>query len=517
MMTSSNWKGEPASEEDGFQRQVSGRPHRRSRCAQLLTLYLLHATYSACIQLLNDAKMLVFLKHYDNDTARFARVTARSFVVCDLLCTVCSPLMGGLSSVFGRKSVLLFGAVWNLGLRSLDFLRPVPSTLIGSNCAAPPGHGIWLMVMTAMGDLFPKDPAGAGSALARLQIGQLAGSLVFPSLGAWLATKVGIRMPLGIGVALAGVCMCLAGQLQETLPAEKREKVLDTKRISPLGSFKVFTRGPKLFLLALAQVVFGFMDFMLLVRFNVFVNMRSMGWTIPECGRFTSQQNACSIPGLYLGGTMVKAVGAVPAMLLGSLAVSFQYLLEALWVGSSVGRLRWTLPLQALRGLNTAALDTLYLQAGEKAGLAEAELICCQQGLQMVVWAVGGLIWSSWYARVLDSCSRGSGPASTLRRFYLGPAACAGVQLLLALVGSALSAKTTIHTETIDCAAEDSASAAPTNIGTSQLDSAALLMSSSELPGPAPPEHQEARKSQGEDKGKKRVSILANEEKLLGA
>ncbi len=81
-------------------------------------------------------------------------------------------------------------------------------------------------------------------------------------------------------------------------------------------------------------------------------------------GRYTSAANALSIPGFYGAGRVVKAMGAVPALIVGALAIGAQHFLEGFWVKGSLQQF-CTLPFFLLRGLTTAALNTLFLEAGQ--------------------------------------------------------------------------------------------------------------------------------------------------------
>lgn len=104
-------------------------------------------------------------------------------------------------------------------------------------------------------------------------------------------------------------------------------------------------------------------------------------------------------------------------------------------MGTSQTRLYYTLPFELLRGLNTAALATLYLQAGQEVGLNQAELMACQQGMTMFVWAAGGLIWAGVWAKVLQL---GGSVVPSQRKFYLGPGVVCVAMMVLGLIGSAL-------------------------------------------------------------------------------
>lgn len=404
---------------------------QQARERTLGKLYLIYTTFWCCIQVYNDAKMLVYLRDYNGDTAKYTYVTSRLYVICYGTCMAVSPLLGQLADTKGRVPVMRFCAFWNLLLRVADIARPRATTAITTTLLAPPIMGLSQLLNTGIGDLFPGDPKGAGGAMARLQIGQVAGLLVFPYVGAVLAAR-DLRLPLAVSALFAVVTVLLAIRVPETLPPEKRSPKIDLKKITPLAPFRLFLYGPKLALVTLAQILLGFLDPMLfLSRYNVLLNMPTLGWTIVECGRFTSLGNACSIPGLYGAGRSVKALGAIPCLLLGAGAIVCEHLLEALWVVRP-GQLFFTLPLYAFRGMNTAALSTVFLEAGEAAGLRQAELLGCQQGLTMFVWAAGGVVWASWYDRVLKT--------GKPRNFYLGPAAVAAAQLLAGLLSAALPA-----------------------------------------------------------------------------
>merc|ERR1719408_197152 len=103
-------------------------------------------------------------------------------------------------------------------------------------------------------------------------------------------------------------------------------------------------------------------------------------------------------------------MGSTPGLTLGARAAALQHALEAVWVQTPMQQY-YILPLYLFRGVQRAGLEALLLQAGEDAGMRQAELRGYLQGLQSLAWMLGNPIYAAFYAK----CAA----AKDSRRFYL--------------------------------------------------------------------------------------------------
>merc|ERR1712224_182299 len=104
-------------------------------------------------------------------------------------------------------------------------------------------------------------------------------------------------------------------------------------------------------------------------------------------------------------------------------------MLDASWVVNAQ-RQYMIAPLLMSRGMTTASINALLLQAGESCGLRQGELRGYISGLQTVAALIGSTLWASWFAR----CSKAKQP----RRFFAGSAACILLQNVIMQIALSL-------------------------------------------------------------------------------
>eukprot|EP00930_Biecheleria_cincta_P097932 TRINITY_DN89609_c0_g1_i1.p1 TRINITY_DN89609_c0_g1~~TRINITY_DN89609_c0_g1_i1.p1 ORF type:complete len:433 (+),score=68.38 TRINITY_DN89609_c0_g1_i1:44-1342(+) len=405
-------------------------PHVRSdyalanRARTLKIIYVSLWLHLTSLMATMDSKMLIYLQRYRGDTARYARTNSRGLVAMMASSAILAPLFTVLSEAHGRKPLLLLGAIWSLLMRILDFSFPVPSVIFFTTAASALASATMQGCMSAFTDLFPGDLTGAAGAMAGFQAAAATSSIIAPVLGSTLAAQ-NRRLPLFLCVVLTFLEVVLLRMVPETLAEEQRipMKEASWKKTNPVSFLRIFGTSSRLASLCFVQALSYMSEPMVLNRTFALVHQQSLGWNVAQCGRYMSLSAAVAIPSFAMAGHIVKAMGSVAALGIGNSVLAFNYVLEAAWV-----RTPWqqfaTLPFVAAKGMSTASLSALVMQAGQDAGMRQGELRGCLQSLQNISIAVASPIWAWWYA----VCLRAGKP----RRFF---AAVAMAVLSQGLIG----------------------------------------------------------------------------------
>lgn len=409
-------------EEAHSKKVIEQRPQTLKALAAIFT-----ANY-AVIGIVMDAKMLVYLKSMDQ--LSYAKWYANTISVGMLVGMFTNQAVAMIANGYGRKSAMRISTYTSLVKRIAETLIPHWYTMAATTSLASFTLAPLPISLTMIADSFPGDPKGAGGTIAQFASAQQLCSVIFPVIGARLA-QISIQIPLAIALACAALQIFAVTKLPETQMEEKRVPV-NFAEISPLRMVHLFRRGPKLACFALAQLCAMFSDPAMLGRPVTLVQMDSLGWDVVGCGQYLSLSNLFQVPGLQLAGRAVKGGSIHPqiGLTLGAGTIAIQHFLEAVWVTKPF-HAYCLLILMPLRGLSKASLETMCLEAGELAGLGNAELRGYLGSLQSFAWMVCSPFWAWLYGVMLK---RGYP-----RGFFLGVSGVAIFRLVLGLLGSILS------------------------------------------------------------------------------
>lgn len=147
---------------------------------------------------------------------------------------IMSPILGGLSDRFGRRSVILV----SVGAYSVDFLlmalAPSYAWLFIGRLLSGASAATYSTANAFIADVSPPEDRAGHFGLLGAAFG--IGFIIGPGLGGYLG-EIGTRVPF---FASAAICFCnfIYGYfiLPESLPPERR-RPFDWKRANPLGSF----------------------------------------------------------------------------------------------------------------------------------------------------------------------------------------------------------------------------------------------------------------------------------------
>lgn len=418
------------SQEDTTLQQCS--PKRLENKRAVSSVYLLIFLHMFSTLLVIDAKTVVYLRHFKGDTARCAALSAKAGMMMMGSALLLQPWLSLLSEAYGRKSLLLLGAMWSILARVTEAVLPIPRIMFLSTATAALANGSMLGAQSAIGDIFAGDAKGAGGALAALMLGPTAASVLAPTIGSSLALR-NVRLPSALAICFGLVELMLVRRLPETHVGQRVPlSEASISKVNPLSFMRVFFQGPRLASLACAQFLAFFTDPMVVMQTSKLAYQDALNWTVADCGRYMSVVNLVSIPGMALGGRSLQTMGTGLALLSGGCASVLQKLLDSHWVQWPWQQYAAT-PLLAFRGLSVAALRALVQQAGVEAGMRQGELQGSLSSLMNVAVALGMPTWASWYA----ACARSGKP----RRFFHGVAMVMLAQAVVAEVAALLQRK----------------------------------------------------------------------------
>lgn len=408
-----------------MQRDVEQRRQRILRIFSLVQAF--HVTSGMMV---SDSKLTIHLQHYGGDSAKYALAMAFATQVNKVFGLVQVPLLAAFSEARGRKALMLLGAAWAMILRTADFALPRHHVLYSTTMATALTTATMQGLQTSIADLFPGDARSAGGAIASLQVGKVCAEILTPTLSASLSAR-NVRLPMAFSVVMSALELVLLSMVPETLAEDRRVPLADAKikSTNPLAFVGVFLRGPQLAVLAIAHIIFYMTEPMNLKRTDVLVLRESLGWKGPECGRYSSMKSAFAIlPGYFVAANAVRAIGTAPSFFLSGSAAAMHHALDSMvvkpWQQFAI------MPLLATRGMSTASLNALLIQAGVDAGMRQGELRGCLESLKNVTAIVCAPLWAWWYGVCLRS--------GNTRRFFVGTAAAICVQVLMGQIAASL-------------------------------------------------------------------------------
>ncbi|NBB16910.1 MFS transporter [Caulobacter sp. SLTY] len=249
------------------------------------------------------------------DTAQASEINVLFATTFGLMQFFCAPIIGLLSDRFGRRPVLLAS---NFGI-GVDFLfmafAPgirwlyVGRVINGATAASFSTANAYIADITG-----PENRAKAfGMMGAAFGLGFTFG----PTLGGFLA-DIDLRLPFLVCAALA-LLNWLYGFyiLPESLPPERRVKIIDWRRANPLGSLRLLRSHPDLLGLASVGFLFQLAHVALPVIFVLYLNER-YGWDARTVGLSMMATGISNIiVQAVLIGPVVKKIGERGALLLG--------------------------------------------------------------------------------------------------------------------------------------------------------------------------------------------------------
>lgn len=400
---------------------------RESMLRLLLVIFMLHMS---SIMVTIDSRMMVYLNAFKGDTARVASTNAKGMMMMLGSNLILTPLISIFSQAQGRWPVMFIGGFSHIIMQIINLISPTPGVVLATTGASAICTVTMLGAMQAIGDVFAGDPQAAGAAMAKVQAGQLAASVFSPFLGAALAAR-GVRVPLVCGVALSAAELVLVRQLPETLPEAQMRPMGDANwaAAQPLGFLKLFLRGPRLAALALVHLITEITDPLVMNRTASLVHMESLGWSVANCGGYTSISSAVAVPGYVFAGRVLKAIGTVPALAMSGIGIALHHFLEGGWVSQAWQQFA-LLPLLLTRGSTTASLQALLMETGLKAGFVQGELRGYLQSMKYLAGVLGFPLWAALFARSVQN--------KVPRQFFLGLATLVAVQMAAGQVAATL-------------------------------------------------------------------------------
>ena len=302
------------------------------------------------------------------------------------------PILGLLSDQFGRRPVILVSI---FGL-FVDFLFMAFAPTLGWLYVGRILNGMTAATFSTtnayVADITPPEQRARNFGLLGSAFGF--GFMIGPSIGGALG-EFGLRIPF---IAAAALCALnwIYGfiVLPESLPPERRIKVLDWRRANPLGSLIFLNERRDLLGLATVGFLFQLAHTVLPAVFVLYAGYR-YHWTPGIFGLAFMASGACMIfVQVVLVGPTVKAVGERGAVLLGATFGALSFTLYAFaaqpWIYLAAT------PVFALIGLLQPGL--MGLMSRRVGPSHQGQLQGVNQSLQGIASIVGPLVFGLTFA-----------------------------------------------------------------------------------------------------------------------
>jgi DHA1 family tetracycline resistance protein-like MFS transporter len=293
-------------------------------------LMLCQVCRSFGIMLRMQTETQIWLNAFAGDFAGQARVQGNLESIAGILGFLVSPILGGLSDALGRRPLMIMSPCFSVLTNILIVSSPTVSSLVVRRLLMPFSSTPWHSgEAAALADMFKGDPAGYSLAKSRINIVQSFMMIVCPLIGARLAA-VSLRLPWAVcGVSFSVMIVVAYMYLEETLP-EKYRVPFRWKGSNPLSFIKLFQRGHKMRMLAIAQIWDGVCGRMATFRFEQLHQQQLLGWGLAERGNFSSYRGLLSVPASWLSGWLLRNIGTQRSLFLGNLSSSAEALCSAI-------------------------------------------------------------------------------------------------------------------------------------------------------------------------------------------
>ena len=247
-----------------------------------------------------------------------------------------------------------------------------------------------------LADMFAGDSSAYALAKSRISTLQSATSIGVPIVGGWLASR-NIRWPWAVAalVHLLQTLLCVV-MLEETLPPEGR-RPFDWRRSStPLSFLKLFTKGPKLRLVAIKSIWASLGGQYATYRYAEVHRQQLLDWDIQARGRYKSFSGIFSVCGSWASGRIISYLGTRRSLYLGYCTAAFEQLCTGLARTSS--HFYAVRTLQVTSDVSMVAMQYTTTAVGAAEGFAQGELQGAISNLGTIVRIFTPLLWGRIYA-----------------------------------------------------------------------------------------------------------------------
>ena len=346
-------------------------------------LMLCQVCRSFGIMLRMQTETQIWLNAFAGDFAGQARVQGNLESLSSMIGFVVSPVLGGLSDAIGRRPLMLMSPCFSVATNILIVCSPTVPSLVVRRLLMPFSSTPWHSgEAAALADMFKGDPEGYSLAKSRINIVQSVMMIVCPILGARLAA-ISLRLPWAVcGLSFSLMIVVAYKYLRETLPEEERVP-FRWKGSNPLSFIKLFQRGHKMRMLAIAQIWDGMCGRMATFRYEQLHQQNLLGWGMAERANFSSYRGMLSVPASYLSGWLLRNIGTKRSLMLGNLSTSAEALCSA--VATRGAHFYMIRPLSATSETRELAMAYTTTEVANACGFAQGEMQAALSNVKAIV------------------------------------------------------------------------------------------------------------------------------------
>ena len=210
-------------------------------------------------QLTRSSQVEVLLNHFRGDTVALAAAMGRAGTLSALVGILINPIVGSAADAFGRRAVLLAGAVFSILRPAAWLVAPGVTGLMVAETLAPIAQVCAILpAQAAIGDMYGHDRVKLASNQSLLFLVPAVCQIVCPMGGAAL-TSWRLLAPFVIGVVTAALSGLVALGMPEPMPADQR-RPFRWLHSTPFTAFSLFRKGRYMASLSVIQVLMDFSE-----------------------------------------------------------------------------------------------------------------------------------------------------------------------------------------------------------------------------------------------------------------
>ena len=294
----------------------------------LSSVYLHLITFTICIQ----PRIQLSLQHLNNNSVLYAQNNGYNMFISSIGQLILVPIYTALSSSYGRKPLMTFGAGVAFLVRLIEYARPSYNIINSTTFTGMFTYAVMSGSTLMISDLYDKNPRRAAIELSKVKMGYILATVLSPIPSSFLA-NYSPRLSFLISSILCFINLIhINYNLKETLDEKKKKplnKSLKLRKINPLSFLELFYHGKRLVCLTLMESL-AFLTktsssnrlISLLQRdyFSINNNNNNNGgsWDLIQQSYLDTFTNILRIPGYFKSKDLFAKIGLKNSMYLGN-------------------------------------------------------------------------------------------------------------------------------------------------------------------------------------------------------
>lgn len=379
---------------------VKQKNNEKEKLCILSSVYLHLLTFTLCIQ----PRIQLSLKHLNNNSVLYAKNNGYNMFISSIGQMILVPTYTAISSTYGRKSVMLFGATVAFIMRIIEYARPTYNII---NSTAFTGMFTYALISGStlmISDLYDTTPKRAAIELSKVKMGYVLAPVLAPIPSSFLA-KYAPRISFLISGLLSFLNLIhIHYNVTETLPRNCRKPLTQTiqvKKINPFSFLELFFHGKKLIYLTIMESL-AFITktssagrLISLLQHDYFVSLPFLTWNLMKQSYLDTITNILKIPGYFYSKQLFSFIGLKNSMNLGNF-VSIISLLMQRYAASPLYHYIVAL-FNSINGIGIVAINALLRIEAKHVGIKNDDLEMYLSNLTRLMMAFSQIVLPRLY------------------------------------------------------------------------------------------------------------------------